>query len=98
MASSAARVKFRLALDPALKVVNIVEYLLIGIKSGDLLTDAVEQGERLALGANQDLRKGRHHERVRCVDRRRHRLVQPVIQRIAYDANDLQPSRDSICG
>ena len=32
--------------------------LLVGIEGGDLLADAVQHGERFALGANQDLGNG----------------------------------------
>jgi hypothetical protein len=39
----------------------------------------------------------RRHERVGRVDRRSRGFVQPVIQRVAYDADDLQPPRGPIC-
>src|SRR5580693_3697493 len=42
----------RLTLDPAFEVPHIAEYLLVRIKGGDLLTDAVQHGKRLALRAH----------------------------------------------
>ncbi len=90
--------KLRLTLDPAFEVPHIAEDLLIRIKGGDLLADAMQHGQRLAMRANQDLGKRQRQQRVGRVDRGRRRLIQPVIQRIGDNSDDREPSVASSCG
>ena len=82
----------RVALDRLVQGVGAVGDLLIGGDRGDCRTDIMQIGERLALGADEELGV-RHHERcVRDVDSGCDRPIDAVVTRVADDADNLAPA------
>src|SRR3984957_3496862 len=70
--------------------------LLVGSDGCDGGADGVQAGERIALGADEELHVVRHHGGVRNVDSGDDRAIDSVVARIADDADDLTPG--GACG
>jgi hypothetical protein len=82
----------RIAFDGLVQGIDTVGDLLVGRYGGDGGADGMQIGERLALGADEELRV-RHQEcRVRDVDSGRDRPIDAVVARIADDARDFAPA------
>src|ERR1700728_3649326 len=65
--------------------------LLVGSDGCDGGADGVQAGERIALGADEELNVVRHHGGVRNVDGGDDGAIDSVVARIADDADDLTP-------
>src|ERR1700722_13862873 len=70
---------------------DAVRDLLVGSDGCNRGADGVQAGERIALRADEELRPGLHRGSVRNVDGGDNGLVDAVVARIAYDADDLTP-------
>src|SRR5882757_2696903 len=68
-----------------------VGYLLVGSDGGNSGAQGVEVGERIALGADEELHVGRYQDSVRKVDGGHDRTIDAVVARIADNADDLTP-------
>ena len=65
--------------------------LLVGSDGCDSGADGVQVGERIALGADEELHVGQHHGGVRKVDGGDDGTIDAVVARIADNADDLTP-------
>ena len=65
--------------------------LLVGSDGCDSGAHGVQVGERIALGADEELHVGRYHDGVRKVDGGEDRTIDAVVARIADNADDLTP-------
>ena len=68
-----------------------VRDLLVGSDGCDRGADGVQVGERIALGADEELHVGQHHGGVRNVDGGDDGAIEAIVARIADDADDLTP-------
>jgi hypothetical protein len=68
--------------------------LLIGSNRSDCGANGVQVGKRIALGADEELRVGRHQRGVWDIDRRLDGSAETVVAAIADDADDLAPAID----
>lgn len=66
--------------------------MLIGIDRIDLAANCLEECQRLASRAHENLRPKAQVEGERDIDGRLDRLVQTVVARVPDDSNDLQPA------
>ena len=65
--------------------------LLVGSDGCDSGLDGVQVGERIALGADEELHVGHHHGGIREVDGGDDRAIDAIVARIADNADDLTP-------
>jgi hypothetical protein len=80
------------ALDGFVEGECAVGDLLVGSDGCDSSADGVQVGERIALGADEELHVGQHHGGVRKVDGADDGAVEAIVARVADDADDLTPS------
>ena len=68
-----------------------VGYLLVGSDGCDSDADRLKVRERIALGADEELRVGQQQAGIWKVDRGNHGMIEAVVARIADYADDLTP-------